>query len=403
MRQTFIAKRKLPNLPFIQYLQEISLEILGYLCHEILPQLEHGENPDPVPLAKEFLREKFGYKYLDGIKELRNLRIIRPVLHDLSDGSQAEFSQEHHLCRQYCLSFACLQALRKKQFIRQEVRIDIVLPKVSRAKRRIENGKGLSKSEKKKIQENFKGLTIRQEWVKVFRDPEKIPSEGKLLGLERALKRLRFGNISASKSEETGRIFHTVLSLPKEIRPFLRLGHENLCEIDAKSFHLYLLASFLPEEKRNSYLTFLDDLHKKGSSIYREFDEDEGRAKADFQRFLAGSQWGEGPRNIRSWFSERYPEIVEKVDSFKGDPRNGTFQCELQSIEASIFVAGIFANAPFWLIPLHDGILVKKADFDVARQFCQEAIYEKLGYHIPLKPEKPRTEASEAQELPLAA
>jgi hypothetical protein len=403
MRQTFIAKRKLPNLPFIQYLQAISLEILGYLCQEISPQLEHGENPDPVPLAKEFLREKFGYRYLDGIKELRNLQIIRPVLYDLPDGSQAEFSQEHHLCRQYSLSFECLQALRKRQFIRQEVRIDIVLPKVSRAKRRIENGKGLSKSEKKKIKKNFKGLTIRQEWVKVFRNPEKIPSEGKLLGLERALKRLRSGYITASKSEKTGRIFQTVLSLPKEMRPFLRLGHEDLCEIDATSFHPYLLALFLPEEKRNSYLQFLDGLHRKKSSIYEEFDEVKARAKVDFQRFLAGSQWGKGPRKIRSWFAESYPEIIEKIDSFKKDSSNGTFQCQLQRLEASIFITEIFATAPFWMLPLHDGILVRKADFDAAHQFCQDAIFEKLGYHIPLKPEKPPTEASKAQELPLAA
>lgn len=398
-----MAIRKLPKIERIHELHEISREILEYLVQEIRPQLKNGGKPDSVPLAKGFLLEKFGYRYRMGMKQLRLLKIIYRVPYELADGSKFFYSIEHHLCHQYALSHECLQALSKRRFIEEEIRIKIDLPPVSRAKRQIENGKGLSSDDRKKIEDNFTNLNCRQEWWRLYKNPEKRPSVGKIQGTFRALKRLRRGKISASKSKKTGRLFTTVLSLPKEVRPFLRHKREKLCEIDAKSFHPYLLALFLPEEKRNSYLKFLDDLHKVNSSIYGEFDEDEGRAKADFQRFLAGSQWGEGPRNIRSWFCERYPEIVEKVDSFKGDPRNGTFQCELQSIEASIFVAGIFANAPFWLIPLHDGILVKKADFDVAHQFCQDAIYEKLGYHIPLKPEKRRTEASEAQELPLAA
>ena len=398
-----IAIRKLPKIERIHELHEISQEILEYIVQEVRPQLKNGGTPDPVPLAKGFLLEKFGYQYRMGMKQLRLLKIIYRVPYELADGTKCFYSIEHHLCYQYALSHECLQALRKRRFIEEESRIKIDLPPVSRAKRQIENGQGLSSDDRKKIKNNFTNLNCRQEWWRLFTNPKRKPSVGKILGLLRALKRLRSGKITASKSKKTGRLFHTVLSLPKEVRPFLRLKREKLCEIDAKSFHPYLLALFLPEEKRNSYLKFLDDLHKKGSSIYGEFDEDEGIAKADFQRFLAGSQWGEGPRNIRSWFSERYPEIVKKVDSFKGDPRNGTFQCELQSLEASIFVAGIFAHAPFWLIPLHDGILVKKADFDAAKKFCQDAIFEKLGYHIPLKLEKRPTEASEAQELPLAA
>lgn len=401
--RSVIAIRKLPRIERIHELHEISREILEYLVQEVRPQLKNGGKPDPVPLAKEFLLEKFGYQYRVGMKQLRLLKIIYRVPYELADRTKCFYSIEHHLCHQYALSHECLQALRKKRFIEEEIRIKIDLPPVSRAKRQIENGKGLSSDDRKKIIKNFTNLNCRQEWWRLFKNPKKRPSDGKIQGTLRALKRLRSGKISASKSKKTGRLFTTVLSLPKEVRPSLRFKREKLCEIDAKSLHPYLLALFLPEEKRNSYLKFLDDLHKVNSSIYGEFDEDEGIAKADFQRFLAGSQWGEGPRNIRSWFSERYPEIVEKVDSFKGDPRNGTFQRELQSIEASIFVAGIFANAPFWLIPLHDGILVREADFDAAKKFCQDAIYEKLGYYIPLKSGKSLPEASEAQEWPLAA
>lgn len=53
--------------------------------------------------------------------------------------------------------------------------------------------------------------------------------------------------ISISEDNKTGRLFHTLTMTPKDLKPFMRLGGQPLCELDASNSQWYMLKDLLRE------------------------------------------------------------------------------------------------------------------------------------------------------------
>jgi hypothetical protein len=373
----FAFKESLALFEFIYYRSRKSgfCDINGYvLCHSVV------------------LKKLFGNNYSYGIDELLSLNLIEPKWYYDENGKQFKYSEDKGIACSYRITSSAADLLEKKQF--QYVQKDYTY-KIPRKK----NGKIKLQTEYNdlknlKLVDNYQGITIDPNWIDLFKNPMyfppnhyKYPSEpiartGFFFHSKGLIESILKKSINIKTDSECGRAFHPIIEMSKILRPYIRINGEKLVNIDAKSFHPHLIASFITDKiQREKYLGIL----KRG--FYEEFvDKNHSRDKIKvlLQKWLSGRPTKD-PKvlEIGRWYEDNFPDVALKMKELK--KRKTTFQMCLQQIESSIFVAEVFMKADFWCLPMHDGLCVLQKDVDAACEFIGRACESRLGYRIPLE------------------
>jgi hypothetical protein len=166
------------------------------------------------------------------------------------------------------------------------------------------------------------------------------------------------------------------------LRPYIRKNKQPLVNIDAKSFHPFLIASCIEnKEKQEEYLKLL----RKGFyEIFRDENYSREMIKVALQKYLSGRPTKD-PKvlEIGRWYEDKFPDVPLKMKELKRKRKK--FQMYLQQLESSIFVDDVFMNSNFWCLPTHDAISVLPKDQDAARELINSACEYRLGYRIQLE------------------
>ena len=283
------------------------------------------------------------------------------------------------VCTSYKLTKDCIEAIRNKDYSKNVLKIPYVHspPKLPETVRAISDSDSVLVS---KLAQAYEGMTVSASWQDWFSSDNPDASYGGFLAGKHFVKQIHKGqvNISFGKS---GRLFHPLICMQRELRAFVSKDGVDLVGVDGKAFHPYLLASFLSEPSRQNYLDFLanNDIY----SVFVDDDFNRDEIKRMFQIFLGSERLYGKALEIEKWYRQNYPEITQWKQMVRN--QGGTVQMELQTLEANIFVDGVFANIGCWCLPMHDGIDVLPDDADMAAAYCSEIIKNRLGYGIKVE------------------
>jgi hypothetical protein len=188
--------------------------------------------------------------------------------------------------------------------------------------------------------------------------------------------------ISITSKPTSGRVFHPLICITSGIRKYFRKNRQNLVNIDAKSFHPYLIASCIPDiTERERYLNVV-----RGGfyEVFEDANYSRDKIKVALQKYLSGKPIKDSKvLEISRWFEVNFSDVQLKMKELK--KKKMTFQMYLQKLESSIFVDEVFMKSDFWCLPMHDGLCVLQKDVDAAREFIGNACESRLGYRIPLE------------------
>ena len=178
------------------------------------------------------------------------------------------------------------------------------------------------------------------------------------------------------------RVFHPLILITRGVRKYFRKNGQNLVNIDAKSFHPFLIASCIGDkEKREAYL----DIVRGGFyEIFADENYSRDMIKVSLQKYLSGRPTNDSKvLEIGRWYEENFPDVPLKMMELKSKRKK--FQMYLQQLEASIFVDDVFMKVPFFSLPMHDGLCVLQKDVDAACGLIDRACESRLGYCITLE------------------
>jgi hypothetical protein len=188
-----------------------------------------------------------------------------------------------------------------------------------------------------------------------------------------------------SKSKNTGRLFHTLTSLPRKYRIYLKHvdGHE-LLELDGKGAQLVMLSNEFPYDKAFNNAVYSGEIYKiiadeMGADISTQDAKDKFK-KQFFNTVIfnqnpsvvANSKYGVAFGKL---FPTMYHYLIE-VDPKKSKAR------ALQSQESQLFIGNItrdLVNKGLFVIPIHDAVVICKKDIDNAMKIINDNCYDFLG------------------------
>jgi hypothetical protein len=330
-----------------------------------------------------------GYsKHLNSLIERGILERI-PIGTDKKNGKEYFYSKDAGRCTSYTLNKETIGCLERGEYSRVIVKVPYVYPPKTPALVFSATDKPNPASSQlvTKILDSYRGISISEDWQNQFNVNNPDVSEGSYRHAKLWINQIQKGIITVGISDN-GRIHHPLILLQRILRPFVSKDGANLVGIDGKAFHPHLLAKYLPDSKRREYLDFLSN-----NDIYQQFVDgknDRDNIKRLFQVFLGSDRVYGKAQEIENWYKEDFSEIIhwkyETLDKHKVSDKNDTVQMTLQKMESKIFINGIFTNADFWCLPIHDGILVKPEDTERAVAFCAQQIYEHLGFNIKVEP-----------------
>jgi hypothetical protein len=369
-----------------------SYGILSYLILCYKRQYRMVDKEGFVLLTSIELKEKFGRNYYEGLKELWEFGYIECKWFLNRDGNYVRFCKDLGIASKFRITKMVEIYInqRKYRFIPVKKKYNVIKPKngIFKLKKKSKNPKV------QKLLTAYSGISVDPSWVDVFRNDSnysqnhyKYPSEpinkySLFVHCRWIIESILNKTLTISAETESGRVFHAILELTKIVRPYIRKDGEKLVNIDAKSFHPYLIGSFIADKnQREQYLGIL----KKG--FYEEFvDKNHPRDKIKvlLQKWLSGRNTKD-PKvlEIGRWYEEKFPDVALKMKELKKQKK--TFQMCLQQLESSIFVDEVLMKAGFWNLPMHDGISVLDKDRIEAFEFVNRACENCLGYQIPLE------------------
>jgi hypothetical protein len=387
----FEAYMKIPNLPLVSSLNNVpNQRVLAFFTDRFLRG--YAEDDDWMTVYSGFLKNEFGNGYADSLHDLKLSGLIRFKWWMNSERMWVRYDPDNSVCTKYSLGGQALSKIYSNdfRFVPYRVKHTFCSPSKGRWKLKF----GSSDTEKsRKIKENYRGITVEPEWIEYFQSKEfhppnhrKYPNEpisqyGCYLHSKYLIESILKKEISVKTEMECGRAFHPIIELPSCLRKYIRKNGKKIIEIDAESFHPYLIAHFIEGGyERNRYLECL----RRG--IYEQFvdsDFSRDKVKASYQKFLSGKLTDSKSKEIQKWYELAFPDVILKMNELK---RSGkTFQMTLQQLESSIFVDEVFMKAGFFSLPLHDGLAVLQEDVRNAVDFINAAFDKQLGYRIPLK------------------
>jgi hypothetical protein len=368
-----------------------SYEILSYLILCYRRQYRMVDGDGYALLSSVDLKEMFGYNYFRGLKELLDFGYIEWKVIDFKSGKPRRYSKEMGIASSYRITRFVTNFIkdRKYHFIPVKSKYSIVQPKngIFHLKFKSKNPKVL------KLLAAYSGISVDPSWLDMFKKDSfypsnhcKYPSEpinkySLFVHCRWIIESILNKTLTISAETESGRVFHAILELTKIVRPYIRKNGEKLVNIDAKSFHPFLIASFIADkDQREKYLAIV---RKDFYEIFVDKNHTRDKIKVLLQKWLSGRP-AKDPKvlEIGRWYEEKFPDVSLKMKELK--KRKTTFQMCLQQLESSIFVDDVFMKAGFWCLPMHDGLCVLQKDVEAARKFIDGACESRLGYRIPL-------------------
>jgi hypothetical protein len=336
------------------------------------------------------LKRLFGSNYSEGIRELVYWNLIEPKWYN-DDNSSYKYSYDKGIACSYRISSVAKELL-KKHFDYVENVFLYKIPKGKNGKFKLETPSCDPKNIK--LLDSYQGISIEPDWLDIFRnlkhyppDHYKYPSEpiartGLFFHSKGLVESIIKKTIPVKTNSKCGRAFHPIIEMSKILRPYIRKNGEKLVNIDAKSFHPYLIASCISDiNEREKYL----DIVRGG--FYEKFEDtnhSRDLIKVAFQKYLSGRPTLDSKVwEISRWFEAAFPEVPLKMIQLK--KKRTTFQMYLQQLESRIFVDEVFMKAKFWCLPMHDGICLLERDIDAASDIIESACQLRLGYSIPVE------------------
>ena len=371
---------------------EESYQILSYLILCFKRQYRMVDEEGFALLPSVDLIQMFGRNYYKGLQELWEFDYIQCKWFKNKHSKYVRYCRELGIATRFRITRLVENCIdqRKYRFIPVKLKYSVVKPKngIFKLKKKSKNPKNL------KLLAAYSGISVDPSWVDVFRNESKYapnhykyPSEpinkySLFVHCRWIIESILNKTLLISAESESGRVFHPVLELTKIVRPYIRKDGEKLVNIDAKSFHPYLIASFIADKyQREQYLGIL----KKGFyELFWDKNHSRDQIKVSLQKWLSG-RTTKDPKvlEIGRWFEDKFPDVALKMKVLKKQKK--TFQMCLQQLESSIFVDDVFMKADFWNLPMHDGISVLDKDRIEAFEFVNRACENCLGYQIPLE------------------
>jgi len=396
MKQNINIKHKLHHLNLfykIPFCVETSLlnqnESLPLLSYVTLNQILYPQKRY-FTLPSRKLKSIFGRNYIRGVNELKYLKYIeRKVICSLSGWY---FSIKENLATSYKLESNLLKSVKshKFKFIAVSIKYKLPLPKNGRYCLEIpsKNPKVL------KLLKSYSGITVDSSWLEYFKTSElypdthpKYPNEpiaqhGVFIHTKCIVESVLNKRIGISSESKSGRAFHPLIRITRGVRKYFRKNGQPLVNIDAKSFHPYLIASCI--EDINDRHRYLDIVRGGFYEIFVDESHSREMIKVALQKYLSGRPTKDSKvLEIGRWYEENFPDVPLKMMELKSKRKK--FQMYLQQLEASIFVDDVFIKSDFWNLPAHDGLCVLEKDKTAAIELINKACENRLGYRIPLE------------------
>lgn len=365
-----------------------SEEILSYLiCKTSKSRFVDKKGFVLCPSVK--FRQIFGENYVCGLRELERLNLIEVKILS-GKNSDRSYSVDDGVARSFRLTKRLLDCLEKNQFefVQKAYSYKVPRPKRGRFKLHFKS----NDPKHIKLLEAYQGITVDPSWIEVFQNTNCYPPDhykhpnqpiaryGLFIHSKGLIESLIKKTIKVQTASDSGRAFHPVIEMPKVLRPYIRKNAQPVVSIDAKSFHPFLIASCINDKTdQERYLEFV-----RGGfyEIFVDATHSRDKIKESLQKYLSGKTNDPKALEIGSWYEKNFPDVALKMIALK--KRRKTFQMYLQQMESSIFVDEVFMKAPFWNIPIHDGICVLQKDFDEASEFVHKACESRLGFRIQL-------------------
>ena len=188
-----------------------------------------------------------------------------------------------------------------------------------------------------------------------------------------------------SKSKNTGRLFHTLTSLPRKHRQYLRHanGHE-LLELDGKGAQLVMLSNEYPYDEAFNDAVYSGEIYKIiADEMGVDISTQDARDKFKKQFFntvifnqnpsvVANSKYG-------SAFGKLFPIMYHYL--IEVDP-NVSKARGLQQQESQLFIGNItrdLVNKKLFVVPIHDAVVIHKKDMDAAMKIINDNCFGFLG------------------------
>lgn len=364
-------------------LSDQEIKMLSFFCSKTLENINNCSADYDIPFASTFAQSIFTTRYSKSLNRLVSLGHIKPKIldHD-KNGNPFYFDKMNNICIKYSLSHESIENLKRGKYTKRLLK----LPYLYSPRTFPEKFHAITDSDSpliQRIEEAYRGVRISQDWQTLYDEKNSSADFSNHSAAKGFAKQIQTGNIKVSVGD-SGRVFHPLISMQREMRAFVSKDGANLVGVDGKAFHPHLLATFLPDpNRRHEYLDFLAkaDIY---SLFVPEPNEDEDAARDEvkriFQIFLGEKEPRGRAIEISSWYDGNFPEVIERKR--KIHKANDTVQMTLQKLESEIFINRIFTNADFWCLPMHDGICVKTEDKKKAVAFCAQEIHAHLGFNI---------------------
>jgi hypothetical protein len=188
-----------------------------------------------------------------------------------------------------------------------------------------------------------------------------------------------------SKSKNTGRLFHTLTSLPRKHRIYLKhVGGYELLELDGKGAQLVMLSNEYPYDEAFNDAVYSGEIYK---IIADEMGVDisTDKAKDKFKKqFFNTVIFNQNPSVISNSkygvaFGKLFPIMYHY--QIEVDPKTSKAR-GLQSQESQLFIDNItrdLVNKGLFVIPIHDAVVICKKDNDFAMKIINDNCYGFLG------------------------
>lgn len=188
-----------------------------------------------------------------------------------------------------------------------------------------------------------------------------------------------------TKSQNTGRLFHTITSFKREHRMYLKHfdGHE-LVEIDGKGAQLVMLSNRYNDDEAFNDAVYSGEIYQIiANEIGVDISSDVARNKFKKQFFnsvifnqnpnvIGNSKYGIAFKNL---FPITFQHLIEiDVNTSKAK--------ELQRQESELFINNItrdLVKKGLFVIPIHDALVVFKKDTDSVMKIINDNCYAFLG------------------------
>ncbi|MEK6883925.1 MAG: hypothetical protein AABY22_30120, partial [Nanoarchaeota archaeon] len=286
-----------------------------------------------VPLKFEFLSRAIGARYTKRVKDA----LIRAKIIE---------SDRKYVIGEKCIGYRFTEKYRNDRFI--ERNIENVPKNMKKMGMKID----LDNDEQVYLLENLKKTTIISEAYNFVLS----------LGLNRLQEDKYLQCIYAiinkhwffSYDPKTGRVFNNITSLPKLLRPFLRLNGQPIYEYDIHNsqplFMVQLYKYNCEEKKRFQKLVlsgqFYEFLNEQAQKIYK----DRGKLKRGFYRQIAfgtvfGLKYG-----IAAAFQRNFPILFAEIEKMKLKDYKSLAE-KLQTFEANIIIKQVVKQARLNNIP----------------------------------------------------